>query len=166
MRNFFTWSKLYDLPPKLDNFQKQRGNNVNFRQPVSNELLKSYRRLCWHIFCYLFWYWSITMQCWHSARVSTESWCASHGCYECYAVWRIHRIILWMHKKATVKVKCTIGQNIYPKTMRPCPIAAGNIEHNSEKWLFWVFQVQWLHYNTGEVDKRQTAHVKFPPDFL
>jgi len=118
-----------------------------------------------HLSC-LFWYWSITMQCWHSARVSTKSWCASHGCYECYAVWRIHRIILWMRKKATVKVKCTIGQNIYPKTMRPCPIAAGNIEHNSEKWLFWVFQVQWLHYNTGEVDKRKTAHVKFPPDFL
>jgi len=43
VQDFFTWSKLYDFPPKLDNFEKRLAimlsGNLNFRQPASEELL-------------------------------------------------------------------------------------------------------------------------------
>jgi len=42
VQNFYTWSKLYDFPPKLDDFEKQLAivlsRKSNFRQPVSKVL--------------------------------------------------------------------------------------------------------------------------------
>jgi len=44
MQNVFNFLRVYDIPQKLDNFEKQpvimASRNLNFRQPVSLELLK------------------------------------------------------------------------------------------------------------------------------
>ena len=94
MHNFFTWSKLYDLPPKLDSSEKQLAivlsRNLNFRQLVSTETeLLKITVVCVDTPFRSFWYWPITMLCYHSAHVSTKSWCRWHGCC---AYWHVVHI--------------------------------------------------------------------------
>ena len=76
MRNL-TRLKLYDFLPKFDNY-KIAGyyvvQNFSFRQPMSKELQKV-TIVCVDIPFLSFWDWSVTMPCYHSAHVSTKSWC-------------------------------------------------------------------------------------------
>jgi len=105
MQDFFTFSKLYDYSPKLDNFEKKRlvimlPVSLNFRQSVSKELSKVII-LCVEIPFLYFWYWSVTILFSVSQQRADM---AGMDVMLCHCIWRIYQINLWIHRRATVKV--------------------------------------------------------------
>ena len=136
---------------------------VNFRQPVSKELLKviiicidtPFQSLLILI---------ITMPCWHSGHISTKRWCGWQEFYACYAVClplmckSDHSVNLQeSHRKMALRDSISGYENL-----SSCSWEYWR-QLIAEKWL-WVFKVQWLHF-AREVDKGKTAYLKFLQDF-